>query len=164
METKLRITKVTTYSIAKVVKLRPRHQSSTPVRRQLVYHDIDESTISGPRIPSMISLLSTDSLDNLDRVLANDLNPLQPKFEPKLETSITEQRKYSCKLCGAEFYHQMSKEAHVLSHTGTLPRKRKPKTPLQKLAKIAKIEERASTPFKKSLKKLRMSLRRKKSA
>ena len=159
METELRITKVTTYSIAKVVKLRPRHQSSTPVRRQLVYHDIDESTISGPRIPSMISLLSTDSLD---RVLAND--PLQPKFEPKLETSITEQRKYSCKLCGAEFYHQMSKEAHVLSHTGTLPRKRKPKTLLQKLAKIAKIEERASTPFKKSLKKLRMSLIRKKSA
>ena len=89
METELRITKVTTYSIAKVVKLRPRHQSSTPVRRQLVYHDIDESTISGPRIPSMISLLSTDSLDNLDRVLANDLNPLQPKFEPKFEASIT---------------------------------------------------------------------------
>ena len=179
MESELRITKVTTYS-AKVVQLRPKVAkgkpvakviSSTPVRRALVYHDISESTIDNSRLSSMPSLItgSIDSLVNLDQLLDEDTDPSRSRQRINFIEPIDE-KCFECAICGLEFYHKMSRDAHLLSHTGTLPRrsKRKSKTPMGKLAKIARFEEKTSTsspmitPFKKSFKKLRASLRRKK--
>ena len=172
MESELRITKVITYS-AKVVQLRPTAKvtSSTPVRRTLVYHDISESTINNSRISSMPSLIlgSVDSLANLDKLLEQDTNPSRSRQRINNIEPLDE-KGFECSICGLAFYHRMSRDAHLLSHTGTLPRrsKRKSKTPMVKLAKIARFEEKKSTsspmmtPFKKSFKKLRASLRRKK--
>ena len=168
MESELRITKVTTYSarVIQLNRLRPKIISSTPVRRTLVYHDITESTINGSRMNSMHSLVSSDSLENLDQLLCADTNPLRTPQPKPIE--CTEEKEYECQICGLTFFHAMSRDAHILSHTGTLPRRKRKssKTPTlpKKLTKIARLDEKtpSPSPFKRSFKKLRASLRRKK--
>ena len=160
MQSELVVTRVTTYS-AKIIRLKPQMVCSTPVRRELVYHDIENLDSD-----DFSTIRSTTDLKRAD--LSNSLE--------NLEDHLNDEPSFRCEICGVSFFHALSREAHLLSHTGgTIPRprrklpekslKRKVHTPTNKLTKFAKaarLDMAESSPFTRSIRKIRSSLRRKK--
>jgi len=109
MQRELQITRAEVKS-AKIVKLRKisKIQEQIPIPKLEIFEKL-ESTVTTPRTfvaRGRTRLVRSSGTDKDHKSLSNWL----------------ETRDFACCICDAKFFHKSAVEAHMLTHTGTLPR------------------------------------------